>query len=74
MSKWGNYLVFLMRVGKAFSSHRELWQYLPKRVREKKSATDNVHGELYEPLIKHDGNFDRAKDCDPKRSNTSKTL
>ena len=56
-----------MRVGRAFSSHRELWQDLPKRVREKKSATDNVLGELYEPRIKHDGSFDRAKDCDPKQ-------
>ena len=48
-----NWLVYLMRVGWAFESHAELWEWLDPDVREKKAADrqGNLIGDLYRPRV-----------------------
>jgi hypothetical protein len=44
-----NVLVYLMKVGCAFDSHRTLWQELPDTVRQQKSSAVNSLGDLFQP-------------------------
>lgn len=44
-----HYLVYLMRIGAAFESQRELWNWLPQETRKRKAAHLNRHGDIFEP-------------------------
>jgi hypothetical protein len=46
-----NYLFYLMRVGQAFESHRELWyaDTIPEETKHAKTADTNKLGDLYRP-------------------------
>jgi len=46
-----NYLFYLMRVQKAFSSHKELWDWLAPAVRKAKNASQHKCGDVYEPAL-----------------------
>ncbi|MCD6573283.1 MAG: hypothetical protein J7K95_04240 [Thermoplasmata archaeon] len=45
-----NYLFYLMRVQEAFSSHKELWDWLDPAVRNVKNASLHKFGDVYEPI------------------------
>jgi len=45
-----NYLFYLMRVQKAFQSHKELWDWLPSYVRTAKDASRHKCGDIYRPI------------------------
>lgn len=55
-----NYLFFLMRVGQAFESHRELWcaDTIPRETKQAKAADANVLGDLYRPRSATGNPFD----------------
>ncbi len=56
----GNYLVYLMRVGKAFRSHRDLWESeeLPQRARQAKRTDRHTRGDVYVPKNTPGDEFD----------------
>lgn len=45
----GNGLVYLIRVGRAFDSHCDLWQWLPSKTRQAKAAHLHKLGDVSEP-------------------------
>jgi hypothetical protein len=45
-----HYLVFLVRVYRAFQSHRDLWRWLSDTERRAKRAKGNRHGDVYKPM------------------------
>jgi hypothetical protein len=51
-------LVYLMRVAKAYESHRALWQHLSPHSRVQKSAHVNRLGDVYEPKRSFGSAFD----------------
>ena len=46
------YLVFLMKVSKAFDSFKDIWESLDPNVRSVKNSRYNYLGDLYEPKFK----------------------
>ena len=44
-----HWLFYLAKIGSAYESHAELWNSLPKRVRQAKSSRSNRLGDLHEP-------------------------
>lgn len=55
-----NFLVYLMHVGWAYSSQRDLWQSsaIPLRTKRAKAAHKNTHGDLFEPTSFDKSEFD----------------
>jgi len=53
-----NYLFYLMRVQKAFCSHKELWDWLDPAVRKAKNASLHKCGDVYEPTLNLTDPFD----------------
>ncbi|TSA53402.1 MAG: hypothetical protein D4R45_05630 [Planctomycetaceae bacterium] len=45
-----NFLMYLMRIDKAFESHWSLWDELTTQVRQAKSTDTNQFGDVYRPL------------------------
>jgi len=61
-----NYLVFLMRVAKAYPSHRDLWDSLPDATRLAKAADLHRLGDLYRPREPHGDPFEPASYQPPR--------
>jgi hypothetical protein len=53
-----NYLVYLMRVERAFESHKDLWEKLDRENRKTKNARFNTLGDLYQPKNKCSNKYD----------------
>lgn len=51
------YLLYLMRVGHAYKTHRELWDALDAESRRLKNAATNKLGDVFEPVLT-DANID----------------
>lgn len=49
LSDHRNYLFYLMKVQKAFQSHKELWEWLPPDVKKAKSSRYSICGDVFEP-------------------------
>lgn len=51
-----NYLFYLARIEKTYPTHYELWNCLDKNEQKIKSASNNILGDIFEPLQKKDQN------------------
>jgi hypothetical protein len=61
-----NYLFYLMRVSRAFSSHRDLWNALPEETRTAKAADLHRLGDLYTPSDTAPDPFDPEAYVEPR--------
>ncbi len=61
-----NFISYLMKVGRAYHSHRELWDNIPEDVREAKAADHHRLGDLYRPAGSNGDPFDPASYVEPR--------
>lgn len=66
------YLVYLMQVGWAFESHRDLWlcNELPMTMKQAKAAQHDPLGDLFEPISADEDPFDPASYYPPGRGHS----